>query len=165
MEYKYPTDVMRLLARVIGQNIVRVRRAALVSDYNDLPQNTRDEESDGETEFVFGNGDVLHLTSHTESMSVQIAGELLPEDNRYSKIVDVTQNSFWKERVERKVTGIDVLVSDSATNSNRQEFAIGFHFAGAPSCYVEYISDEDHVDQIRVIDFEPGGYWKRVSVK
>jgi hypothetical protein len=78
--------------------------------------------------------------------------------------VDTSKNRFWVERIGKKVVAIDVLVSKYASPHGRGEFAVFFALEGDLHFVLEYLSDEQHTDAIRVTGDVPTGKYNRVSV-
>jgi hypothetical protein len=162
--FAYPTDAKGILGKLVGRSIVRVRRYLLRSEYNELPAQTRDQESDGTTELQMDDGTLIQFDSHTESMSVQVSlGEMDARRERHL-LADVSGNEFWAPMVGRKILAIDALVSKYASPVGKGEFAVVFELEGDWRFVIEYLSDEEHTDLIRVTGGLPTGEYDRVPV-
>jgi hypothetical protein len=164
VDYCFPRDAARLFAPLRGSSIVVVHRQVLLSDYDELPAETRDEESDGPTELVFDNGSAIHFVPDTEQMSVKVGAGNMPTWGNHFRAVEPTRNSFWSRRIGRPVSEVHVLVSKYAEPGNRSEFAVEFQLDGGLRVLMEYVSDEAHPDTLRLSGDEPAGTYRRVKV-
>jgi hypothetical protein len=162
--FVYPTDAKDVLAKLIGRSICRIRRQLLRSDYDELSSTIRDQESDGTTELKMDDGTLIKFDSHTESMSVQVSLGEVDTRREHHLLADVSGNEFWSTRVRRKVLSIDVLISKYASPTGKGEFAVAFQLEGDLRFVIEYLSDDEHTDVIRVIGDLPTGEYDRVAV-
>ena len=136
----------------------------LLSDYNELPARTRDEESDGPTELVFDNGTAIHFVPDTEQMSVKVGAGRMPTWGEHFRAIEPAANSFWSQRIGNPVAEVYVLVSKYAEPDNRSEFAVELQLGGGLRVVLEYLSDEAHPDTLRLTGDEPAGTYRRVKV-
>jgi len=141
-----------------------VRRQVLRSDYDELPPEHRDQESDGPTELIFRDGTEVHFVPDTEQMSVKVAEGRMPAWGEHYAAVEPMGNDFWLLRAGKPVSAVNVLVSDHANPGNRSEFGVEFQFEGEGRLFVEYVSDEAHTDTMRISGAAPVGRYRRESL-
>jgi hypothetical protein len=163
-QYGFPSDSGALLASLQGQKIASVRRQVLQSDYDELPFDVRDEESDGPTELRFSDGRTLHFVPYTEQMSVHIGVGPMPSWGEHFIIIDPSANPFWTERIEHTVEHVHVLVSTYASSDNRSEFGVELELEGGRKVVLEYLSDEGHPDVLRVTGSHPPGDCRQLAI-
>jgi len=164
VDYCFPRDAGTLFAKLRRKRIVEVRRQVLLSDYHALPIDCRDEESDGPTEFVFDGGIAIHFVPNTEHMSVMVGTGRMPSWGVHFCEIEPISNGFWSQRVGSAVVAALVLVSDYAEPGNRSEFAVELELEGGLRVVLEYLSDEEHPDTLRLAGEEPAGTYRRVRV-
>jgi hypothetical protein len=148
----HPSIERALLANLQGQKLVRVRRQVLTSDYQELPLETRDEESDGPIELQFENGTVIHISPDTEQMSVNVLPGEMPQWGEHYELIDPSLNAFWGNILGKKIARINALISDHASSTYPSEFAIEVIMEDGTQFSTEYISDEEHTDALRVTE-------------
>jgi hypothetical protein len=78
---------------------------------------------------------------------------------------DVTANSFWTSRVNKCIIRLDLLQSLYAAEGARRAFGLEVFFADADSFVIEYLSDEEHQDQLRITGPYEGPSCRRIEVK
>jgi hypothetical protein len=145
-------------AKLLGSCLVKIERQVFQTDFEFYDPSCRDEESDGPIQFTTDCGIVFWIAANTELMSVDsYLGVMLKYGSTYSWR-DVGANSFWNTRVGRQITDVWALFS------NRQKdvaspFGLEFCFQGAAPFVVEYLSNENHLDQIRI-----GSTWSELPV-
>jgi len=134
---------------VVASRLVRVERQIFRPDFDYYNEACRDEESDGPIQFTADCGVMFYIAGDTERMSIAVfSGKMPTLGSTYFKR-QLERNSFWTPRVGKTVTSVHALVSDRQP-SNAAPFGLEFHLDSAEPFTIEYLSDEDHVDQIRV---------------
>ena len=136
----------KLLARIRNRQILRVVRQLFVDDL-ELPDH--EQNADGPTEFIMDDGSVIHFFANTEDSCVGIAEGKMPQygDSYTSK--DVTQNSFWRPRIHKPI--IEARVVGLMTGINLQEErGFEFVFSNGLKVAIEYLSDENNLDTLRI---------------
>ena len=149
MEYTLPSDNIDFFQSLIGQKIIEVSRRLLESD---LYLKDYEQMADGATELVFDDGKVISFFSWTEIFSVGVvANEKIPRSGKYSIYKNLTNNSFWKQRVNQKITKVTIFKSIYATEDNALEFGIEFEFENESKVCIEYVDGKEISDTLRVI--------------
>jgi hypothetical protein len=164
VDYHFPSEAGAMLAALRGHKIAKVCRQVLLSDYNELPSATRDEESDGPTELVFDDGRAIHFIADTEQMSVKVGAGRMPTWGDHFKMIETADNSFWVQRIRSPVADVHVLVSEYSEPRNRSEFGVELQLEGGARVVLEYLSDEAHPDTLRVSGDEPAGTYRRMKI-
>ena len=164
MKYSFPSDARALLAGLRGRRIVMVRRQVLLSDYEELAPNIREEESDGPTELAFDEGTIIHFIPDTEQMSVRVGEGAMPAWGEHFAWIEPAANDFWAERLARPVTGICVLVSDYSGPESRSELGLELQLEGGVQLFIEYLSDESYADALRISGVQPAGSYRRLKI-
>jgi hypothetical protein len=160
-----PTHAQALWNSLLGHSIVAVRRQFLRADYEALAVEVRDEESDGPIELRFDSGMLLHLQADTEQMSVRVAqGAMPPCGEHHTTPMSIAGNEFWRLRIAQPLMAVDVLASAHAAPGGRSEFAVELVLANRTRAVIEYLSDEEHVDQIRIAAASPPGTYQRINI-
>ena len=150
MKYTLPSDNINLFQSLIGQKVIEVSRRLLESD---LALEDYEQMADGATELVFDDGRVISFFSWTEIFSVGVvANEKIPRSGGYSIYKNLTNNSFWKQRVSQKITKVTIFKSIYATEDNPLEFGIEFEFENNLKICIEYVDGEEISDTLRVIE-------------
>ena len=153
-----PSKNIKLLKRLLGKKIVRVSRQLFRDDmaYEDYEQ-----AADGPVQFSFDDGTTIHVVALTEQISVGIAkGEMDVYGDSYF-YADVTDNDFWKPRLNQAICHISLLQLEDADARYPGEVAIEFEFQNGKKAVMEYLNDEECPDMIRVAaryDGPPKGY-------
>ena len=154
-----------LLETFLDQEITKVRREIWLPDFESLDPKIRDEESDGPIELTFCNGVTIGIFSNTEEMSIEIKEGPIAAPSSAFVSRDLTENSFWLARVGKPIERIDVLQSIYDSPLSAIFFGVELFCLGADSFVVEYISDEDHTDQIRITGPYAGPDCRRTRVE
>jgi hypothetical protein len=137
------------LESIVGSRLVRVERQIFRSDFDYYDEACRDEESDGPIQFTAECGSTFYVAGNTERMSVEIFAGPMPRWGSTYFLREVTVNSFWAPRMGKRIASIYALVSDRQPAS-AAPFGIEFHLESAEPFTIEYLSDDDHLDQIRI---------------
>ena len=70
-------------------------------------------------------------------------------DNHIYK--DLTNNSFWKQRVNQKVVKVLILKAVNTTEKNPIEYGVEFEFENNTRACIEFIDEVEYPDTLRVI--------------
>lgn len=108
--------------------------------------------ADGTTEIKFDNNKGVCFVAITEANSVGVIEETLQFTGSSYIIFNVTNNIFWKERVNQTISKIEILKSKYASDDNPSEFAVEFQFKNSKCVCIEYLNEEEFPDTIRVIE-------------
>lgn len=119
--------------------------------------------ADGTTEIKFDNNKVVCFVAITEGNSVGVTEKSLQIPGSSYLILDVTNNKFWQQRINRNIDKIEVLKSQYASENNPSEFAVEFQFTNGNYACIEYLDEEECPDTIRVIEKYDGGQCIRLK--
>jgi len=153
-----------LLKGLIGQRLSQVQRHMFVSDYTFYDPEIRDQESDGPTEFRTVDGMVFHVVSNTKQMAIEFLSGSCPRYGESYVGRDCTSNAFWSTRTNKSIEHIDVLQSLYSPEESQFAFGSEFFFQDAESFVIEYLSDEEHQDQIRITGPYAGPPCRRIAI-
>src|SRR5665213_2055872 len=101
----------KVLKSLIGKRLSQVQRYVFVADYAFYDPETRDQESDGPTEFRTVDGMIFHVVSNTEQMAVEFISGPCPRYGESYVVRDITANAFWPTRTNKSIEHIDALQS------------------------------------------------------
>jgi hypothetical protein len=145
---KLPSECRSLLSAMKGKRLVRVVHELFPPDYEYFPPETREELSDGSLE-LFLEGDLqICFLAFTEPMSVGVV--LTPGLNSWVR-ADVSRNRFWTDIVGEVVQEVSILQARTADQFHAMEFGILISMAKGRQFRMEYISDADFLDTMRVM--------------
>ena len=140
MQYTIPSHNLDLFQSLIGQKITNVSRRLLESD---LDLENYEQMGDGPTELVFSNGQIVAFYSWVRILSIGITQERIERQGMASVYKDITNNSFWKERIGQTISKIVIAKSIYATEKNAMEFAIEFEFENNMKVCIEHTDNPD----------------------
>lgn len=160
-----PLQAQALWNSLLGHSIVAVHRQFLRSDYEELAAAVRDEDSDGPIELRFDSGILLHLQADTKQASVCVARGAMPlYGEHHTTPTGIAGNAFWRWRVAQPLMAVDVLVSAHAAFRGHGEFAVELVLANRTRAVIEYLSNDEHVAQIRIGGASPQGIYQRINI-
>ena len=143
MQYTLPSDNVDFFKSLIGLKIIKVSRQLFKDDMN---RENYEQLADGSIEFVFNNNKVISFFPWTEVESVSISDTKMNQYGDSYIYKDLTNNSFWKQRVNKTITKIVIVKSIYGSEDNPLEFAVEFEFENDTKACIEYINDEDFPD-------------------
>lgn len=144
---KVPTSNTDLLKNLLGQRIVSVKRQLFIPD---LEFGISEEAADGPIELEFNNGFLVHFEALTEQESVGIGRGKMSQYGENYRLKDLSRSSFWQPKMGVLISRIQVLQYRMVGCDNHGQFAIKIEFENNDSLYIEYVSDEDTLDTIRL---------------
>lgn len=153
-----------VLQRIVGSALARVKRHVFMPEHEVSDAATRDESSDGPTEFTTIDGFVFHVLGNTEEMSVEVFPGPCPKFGETFVERDVSSNGFWLRRLGKQICSLDALQSLYGAANSASAFALEMAFLGAEPVVIEYLSDDEHIDQIRLTGSYSGPPCKRVNL-
>jgi len=153
------------LGSLLGKKIVQVKRQLFANDYAFYDPEIRDQESDGPTEFRTADGVVFHVVSNTEQMAIEVMLGPAPRFGECFVSRDVTPNVFWSSRTNKSIAGVDALQSLYSPDESQFAFGLEVFFTDAESFVIEYLSDEEHQDQLRITGPYAGPPCRRVPLE
>jgi hypothetical protein len=161
MEYWLPSE-FKQLPTMIGDKIIKAKRQILISDKN-IPY--YEQNADGPIEIRLKSGLMFHIISHTEGNSILIKEGQMPKYEKYFEEVNVSENSFWKVRLNKTIKNIFILKSLYAEHDNPSEFGIELLFDDSNSLIIEYLDEEDWPDMMRITGRYEGPSCKKINVE
>ena len=154
---------LKILGSFLGARLIEVRRYLYRNDLENLDPRVAEEEADGPIEFSVDNGLVLTITSRTEDMSIAVTKGALRVLGPSFTLRNISANEFWAARIGRTIEAVELLESPYP-KVGRSVFGVEVSLVGAPAFVVEYISDDHHVDQLRVTGRYVGGSCARTKL-
>ena len=149
MQHTLPSNNVDFLTSLIGLKIIKVSRQLFKSDLN---QENCEQMADGSIEFIFNNHKIISFYSYTEVESISVSNTKMNQYGDSYIYKDLTNNLFWKKRVNKTITKITIVQSVYASKENSLEFAVEFEFENETKACIEYINDEDFPDTLRIIE-------------
>ena len=149
MQHVLPSSNIDFLKSLIGLKIVKVCRQLFKDD---MKGENYEQIADGPIELVFNNGNVTSFYSWLESESVCMSNTKMKQYGDSYIYKNLTDNSFWKQRVNRTITEVTLIKSIYASKENALEFAVKFEFENDIKACVEYINEGNFPDTLRVIE-------------
>lgn len=137
-----------VLRNLLGEKIISVTRQ-LFKDDMDLDD--YEQSADGPVELTMTNGSVLHFIAFTEACSVGVVSGGMPRYGDSYEFRDLTMNLFWGGRVGQELRRLNILKISELEDPNPCE-AVDIIFQNGERVVIEYISDEENLDMIRVTD-------------
>ncbi len=159
-----PLSNTHVLATLIGRRIDGVRRYLFRDDYNFYDPQNRDQEADGPTEVHTDDGLVFSIVGNSEEMAIEISQGPVPEIGSSYDRHEVSSNEFWSPRTHKTIVAIDVLQSIHESPEAKSAFGIEVFLNEADSFVIEYLSDEEHLDQTRVTGPYAGPFCRRFRI-
>ena len=153
-----------LLESLPGRRIARVRRWLFNDDYNFYDSQIRDQEADGPTELTTEDGLVFSVIGNTEEMAIELVeGPMTGIGPSYAS-QEVSSNEFWLSRIAQPIVAVDVLQSVHKDVTAQSAFGIEMFLDQADSFVIEYLSDEEHIDQTRITGPYAGPSCRRLRI-
>ena len=149
MQHTVPSNNVDFLTSLVGLKIIKVTRQLFKNDMN---QENYEQFADGPIEFIFNNNKVISFSSYIEVESISISDTKMNQYGDSYVYKDLTNNSFWQQRVNKTITKIIIVKSVYGSKENPLEFAVEFEFENDTKACIEYINDEDFPDTLRVIE-------------
>ena len=144
-----PSESIELLKSLIGFKIIKVSRQLFKDDMN---QTNYEQIADGSVEFVFNNKKVISFSHWLEVESVSITNAKMNQYGDSYVYKDLTNNLFWKNRINNKIVRIVLVKSIYGSEDNALEFAVEFEFENDTKACIKYINEENFPDTLRVIE-------------
>jgi len=142
-----PSQNLSLLKILLGKKITSVKRQLFK---NDMDLSDFEQNADGPVEFIVDDNSAIHFVAETERFSIGIvSGEMLRYGDSYV-LTDVSNNSFWDDRIGQKITRLTLLKASDWSEDYPSEFGIIISFNNGKNVLIEYIDDEEHPDMIKV---------------
>jgi hypothetical protein len=105
-------------------------------DIGHIPDNLKDQESDGDIYFVFSNECILKISAITEIFSIGITEQIKIIESNFS---DISSNAFWKNRIGKSIFDVEVLSGNS-----KYPFGVKFKLENSMDFKIEYVSESDY---------------------
>ena len=152
------SDTRALLLSLVDHTLVRSRRRLFESDFRTLPTDTRDQLSDGPLELEVDDGRIVSFVPETKRATVLVIPTPMPVWGPSYKLHELSQNDFWLPRLHRQVTGVGLLFDEGSELTFDEPFGISFGLEGLVGFVVEYISNDQFSDQLRVLSHAEGRF-------
>ena len=149
MQHTLPSNNIDFFKSLIGLKIVKVSRQLFKDDMN---QENYQQIADGPIELVFDNDKVISFYSWLEVESVCISNTEMKQYGDSYIYKELTDNSFWKLRVNKTIKKIILIKSIYGSEENPLEFAVELEFENDTKVCIEYINEGDFPDTLRVIE-------------
>jgi hypothetical protein len=127
-----------------GLSIQNCLRQFSENDFEEIPEDMREQEADGSTFLIFSNGDAYGFYPNSEEFSIEI--KKIVRADIPSRVSDVSGNNFWKSVIDKKIVEVELLC-----NNLDSFYAIRFSFENNVKIDVEYISESDYTFDALII--------------
>ncbi|MBN1378585.1 MAG: hypothetical protein JXA04_05065 [Gammaproteobacteria bacterium] len=165
MSYSLASKKLEYLKSLLGKEIIVVRRQLLASDLEVLDSSSCEQEADGPIELKFNDSNIASFVADTESMSIVLAEYKMQKWGDSYTTVDVSKNSFWSARLNKKIERIEILISNYTSEKYPSEFGLVFTLFGGVQFVIEYLSDSEHTDVIRLTNNYEGPDCNHIELK
>ncbi|HKK62467.1 MAG TPA: hypothetical protein VJ951_07900, partial [Bacteroidales bacterium] len=98
---------INLLENIKGLSVKKCLRHFTESHLENIPKEIQEQESDASTYLIFSDDSILGFFPNSEDFSVDI--ERINKNQLPQKLSDVSNNSFWKQRVYSKIMDVKLL--------------------------------------------------------
>ncbi len=142
-----PSQNLNLLKSFIGKRIVSVQRQLFKDD---LDLDDWEQSADGPIELTIEDDSSLHFFAKTEMFSMGLAAGKMPQYGDSYVLKNISNNSFWSNRVGQKIVKVKVLKASDSSEDYPSEFGLEILFSNGEKVLIEYLNDQEHLDMIRV---------------
>lgn len=140
---------IEILKTMLGRRLVAVRRQIFTDD---MFLEDYEQQADGPVEFTLSDNVILHFVAEDMLMSIGVVSGPMPRYGESYKLMELSNSSYWSDRVGKKVTKIDVFSSDFRKSGWPCEF-IKVSFENGMYTKIIYLdSDELQFDAIKISD-------------
>lgn len=88
-----------------GLSIYKCLRQFTQENFEEIPDNVKEQEADGNTFLIFSNKEIVGFYPNTEEFAIKVKKIVsVPEQS-----VDVSKNNFWKSLIGKKIQKINFL--------------------------------------------------------
>lgn len=133
---------------MLGSSIISVKRQVFESD---MDLDDFEQSADGPIQIELVNGEVLSFVADTKLNSIGVVKGNMPEYGESYLFMDLTSSDFWRQRVGVYICSVFILKSIFYSKENPEEFGILIVFKNGLSACIEFVSEGDFSDTIRVV--------------
>jgi len=148
-----PSHNVSLFKNLLGKRIASIKRQLFQGD---IDLTDHEQNADGPIELTTSDGLVIHFIADTELFSIGIALGEMPQYGDSYKLRDLSDNTFWRVRVDQEITELTLLKSADYSDEYPSEFGIEISFINGEKALIEYKDEEDYPDMIRVTEHYSG---------
>jgi hypothetical protein len=131
---------------LIGLKIVKSYRFFYESFLDEMPENLRDQETDGSLCLLFSDNTVIEIKPISEDFSTDIQKKDINYIKNNQDLKDVSSNSFWIQLINIKISSVKLL-----------ENGIKISFENSKKIEVKYLSETNYTfDSLIIRDSEAG---------
>ena len=149
MQYILPSNSINFLKSLVGRKVVGVSRQLFQDDMN---QENYEQMADGSVEFIFDDCKAISFYPWTEICSIGITNVKTKQYGDSYIYKNLTDSTFWQQVIRQSIAKIIIYKSIYASEDNPLEFAIEFEFENSKKVCIEYLSEENFLDTLRVIE-------------
>lgn len=128
--------------RLIGLKIVKSYRFFYESFLDEMPENLRDQETDGSLCLLFSDSTVIEIKPISEDFSIDIKKRDIDYIKNNSDLKNVSNNSFWSQLVNKKISLVKLL-----------ENGIQIGFENSKKIEIKYLSETEYTFDSLIIRF------------
>ncbi|PJJ11144.1 hypothetical protein CLU83_4640 [Flavobacterium sp. 1] len=128
--------------RLIGLKIVKGYRFFYESFLDEMPEDLRDQETDGSLCLLFSDNTVLEIKPISENFSIDIEKRDINYIKNNQDLKNVSNNSFWSQLVNIKISSVKLL-----------ENGIQIGFENLKKIEIKYLSETEYTFDSLIIRF------------
>lgn len=133
-----------VLQSVKGQSITGCLRLFSESDFEDIPEDKREQEADGSTYLIFSNGDILGFHPMSESFTIHF--EKIRRHELPCNVSDVSGNHFWQDKVGQTIVHVELLYATLYV-----PYGVRFSFENGKKVELQYVSESAYTFDALII--------------
>lgn len=128
-----------------SQSIVNVWRLFSETEFEEIPNEKIDEESDGDTYLELINGMVLGIYPNTEQFTLDYEYLELLQVPKEAKFV--SENLYWKKRIGKKIFKVEGIYGSLPT-----PYGMAFELEGGYRIELKYVSESEYTFDALIIN-------------
>ncbi|MBF4485041.1 hypothetical protein [Flavobacterium sp. CSZ] len=122
--------------------IIKSYRFFYESFLDEMPEELRDQETDGSLCLLFSDNTVIEIKPISENFSIDIQKRDINYINNNQDLKDVSNNSFWRQLLKIKISSVELL-----------ENGIQISFENSKKIEVKYLSETKYTFDSLIIRF------------
>ena len=126
-----------ILRSIEGQSIKSCFRLFSESDFEEIPEDKKEQEADGNMYLVFSNGVIVGFYPVSESFTIEL--EKLEQSELPDGLSDVSGNQFWQKRTGQKILNVELLYAVIDV-----PFGVRFNLENGLKVELQYASESDY---------------------
>ena len=132
------------LKSIKGQEITKCYRK-FFDEKEGFPNSLVDLERDGDVYLELTDGNLLYFYSSTENFSIDF--EMLNFDNLPNDVMNISDCSYWSERLLYKITDMDAIYSEYSD----VPYGINIYLENKKTISIQYISENEYTFDALII--------------